>query len=80
MRRSELFLSDEQRIIDSTESEDRRSRGRIIKVNVAQSVLNSGERYVELFRSGHRIAKRLAMPLTCGGIAMAVMIVIPFGP
>jgi two-component system sensor histidine kinase KdpD len=72
-----VFLSDEQRIIDSTESEDREAAAAFFNVNVARSVLNTGERYVELFPFGNRIAKRLALPLTCGGIATAVMIVIP---
>jgi two-component system sensor histidine kinase KdpD len=72
-----IFLADEQRIVDGSTGEDGDDASTLFQTSLAQSVLISGEKSTELFPNGNRIANRLALPLTCGGIAVAAMIVIP---
>jgi len=72
-----IFLADEQRIVDGSTGGDGDDASTLFQMSLAQSVLISGEKSTELFPSGNRIAKRLALPLTCGGLAVAAVIVIP---
>jgi len=72
-----VYLSDDRRVIARRVGMDEDAEGADEEKELAQSILNSGVRSADLFRSGPRIARRLGMPLNCGGAAVAVMILIP---
>jgi two-component system sensor histidine kinase KdpD len=72
-----IVLADDQRIIDSRIDRDAGNTTTLFETSLTRSVLNSGERSMELFPYGNRIARRLALPLNCGGVTVAVLIVIP---
>ena len=75
--RVRIILPGEQHAIDESVGQEGDDAITASEMNLAQSALKSGERSAELFPSGNRIATRLAFPLNCGGVAVAVMLVIP---
>jgi two-component system sensor histidine kinase KdpD len=69
----EIFLTTEQRMIARYVGTVDTGEAVEPEKSFAQSILNNGMKTVDLLRSGPRIAKRLGIPLNCGGIAVAVM-------
>jgi two-component system sensor histidine kinase KdpD len=69
----EIFLPNEQRMIARTVGTVDFGEATEQEKTFAQSILNSETKSVDLVRSGPRLAKRLGLPLSCGGIAVAVM-------
>src|SRR6185295_4285000 len=73
----DVYLTDEQRVI--TQRAEVTEDGSLPEnaEPLVRSILKSGVRTTDLFRSGQRLAVRHGMPLICAGSAVAVVTLVP---